>query len=94
MSKTHLSVRVKPELGDKIDALAAAIERSRSYVVEKAVEEYVDREAWQVSAIRQGLADADKGLLVPHDAVQAWVNSWGTANEKLRPKMRRKRRPK
>jgi predicted transcriptional regulator len=92
MSKTHLSVRLKPKLGDRIDALAAAIERPRSYVVEKAIEEYIDREAWQVEAIRKGLADAEAGLLVSHEAIEAWVASWGTANEKPRPKARAKRR--
>lgn len=92
MSKRHLSVRVKPELGDKIGELAAAIDRPRSYVVEKAIEEYVDREAWQIEAIKKGIAAADAGLLVPHAEVEAWVESWGTSNELPQPKPRAKRR--
>jgi len=88
MPKTHMSVRLEPELTKRIDALAKAIERPRAYVIEKALEDYVAHQAWHVAAVKKGIADADAGLLIPHDEVAAWVESWGTKHEKPRPRAR------
>ncbi|MFI4987364.1 MAG: CopG family ribbon-helix-helix protein [Alphaproteobacteria bacterium] len=85
-----MSFRITPELDKKIDDLAAAIDRPRSYVVEQAVEEYVARQAWQVAAIKKGIADADAGLLIPDEEIRAWIESLGTKHEKPRPTARGK----
>jgi predicted transcriptional regulator len=38
----------------------------------------VENEGWQVKAIRRGLADIRAGRVVPHEKVEAWLDSWGT----------------
>ena len=90
MPKTHVSVRLKPELTKKIDALAEAIERPRAYVVEKALEEYVAHQAWHVAAVKKGIAEADAGLLIPDEEVRAWIESLGTDHEKPLPTARKR----
>lgn len=33
------------------------------------------------AAIAEGLADLDAGRIISHDAMKAWLLSWGTPNE-------------
>lgn len=55
------SVRVAPALRQKLDRVAAALDRPRSWVVARALESYVEQQAWQVAEIRRGLAEAAAG---------------------------------
>lgn len=87
---THLSLRIRPELTREIRALASALDRPKSWVVEKAVEAYLETQRWQIEAIEAGVAAADAGDLIPHKAVRAWVESWGSPKEKPMPRSRRR----
>jgi predicted transcriptional regulator len=70
MSKVT-SIRLSDELVGQLDQLAAALDRSRAWLIEQAIERYVEEEAWQVAAISDALAAYRKGdaALYPHDAV-------------------------
>lgn len=48
-----------------------------------------DLNQWQVEAIKQGMADADAGLVVPHKDVRAWAESLGTDREMPLPRAKR-----
>jgi predicted transcriptional regulator len=71
-----LSFRVPDETARRLDALAEATDRPRSWLLEQALESYLEVEAWQVEHIRQGLADVAAGRTVPHEDVVALVKSW------------------
>jgi predicted transcriptional regulator len=58
---TAFTVRVPDAVADKLDALAAKLDRSRAYVVTQAIEDFVAREAWQIADIEAGIAEADGG---------------------------------
>jgi predicted transcriptional regulator len=82
MTKTApVSVRLEPALNDEVTAIAAALERSRSWVIEQAVRDFVAVQQWQLAAIDAGIAAADAGRVVAHDDVVAWVRSWGRPDE-------------
>jgi len=82
MSKsTPVSVRLRPELNDQVTAIAAALDRPKSWVIEQAVADYVSLQAWQLTAIDAGIAAADQGRVVPHAEVSSWVQSWGGPDE-------------
>ena len=53
----------------EIDALAEAMDRSRNYVVNQAIEQYLDANAWQMAKIKEGIADAREGRVVDADEV-------------------------
>lgn len=74
MIKTaSVTVRVKPITKTRLDALAHATRRSKSYVIEEALELYLDVNEWQIDGILQAVAEADKpdAVFVDHDAVLA-----------------------
>jgi predicted transcriptional regulator len=59
--KKVLTVRVSAELQDRLDAIADVIDRPRSWVVNRVLEAFVESEAWQIEAIKRGLAETDVG---------------------------------
>jgi len=46
---------------EALDGIATALERDRTYVVNQALEAYVEVHQWQIEHIRQGLREADAG---------------------------------
>lgn len=80
-----ITVRVPSETAERLEALAAATRRSKSFLGAEAIEEYLTVQEWQIKAIEQGVRSADAGRLVPHDQVEAWVNSWGADDELPKP---------
>jgi predicted transcriptional regulator len=55
------TVRLDDEMLAKLDALAADTDRSRSWIAAKAIESYVELNAWQIAKIKEGIAQADRG---------------------------------
>lgn len=87
MSKTApVSVRLQPELNEQVAAIAAALDRPKSWVIEQAVRDYVELQAWHLAAIDEGIKAADAGRVVAHEDVAAWVRSWGRPDELPMPK--------
>jgi predicted transcriptional regulator len=68
-----ITVRAAKEMVADIDALAAAMDRSRNYVVVQALEQYLETNAWQIERIKQGVAAARDGRVVPADDVFAGI---------------------
>jgi predicted transcriptional regulator len=87
MSKTApVSVRLDAALNDRVGAIAAALDRPKSWVIEQAVEDFVAVQEWQLAAIDAGIEAADAGRVVNHEDVVDWVKSWGRPDELPMPK--------
>jgi predicted transcriptional regulator len=70
-SRASITVRIDKETRDRLDALAEATQRSKSWLVAEAVRAYVAEQSWQVEAIRQGLAEAEAGNFADPAEVEA-----------------------
>ena len=55
------TIRLDDEMLAKLDALAADTDRSRNWIAAKAIESYVELNAWQIAKIKEGIAQADRG---------------------------------
>jgi predicted transcriptional regulator len=87
MSKTRpVSIRLQPELNDQVMALASALDRPKSWVIEQAVKDFVALQSWQLAAIDEGIKAADAGRVVSHEQVSDWVESWDSSDELPTPK--------
>jgi predicted transcriptional regulator len=77
-----MTVRLAPETSNKLEALARDTKRSKSYLANEAIENYVHLNAWQVAHMKAALAEDEKGgPSVPNEQVMEWLSSWGTDNE-------------
>lgn len=56
-----ISVRVKPEIAERLKSLADIMKRSSSFVAAAAIEEYLDLHEWQIKAIQEGINAIDRG---------------------------------
>lgn len=57
----------------EIDALAGAMDRSRNYIVNQAIEQYLEANAWQMERIREGIAATREGKVAPAGEVFAGI---------------------
>jgi RHH-type transcriptional regulator, rel operon repressor / antitoxin RelB len=73
LKAASLTVRVKPETRSRLEEVARATKRSKSFVIEEALEAYLEVNAWQIEGIRQALEEADSPAAewVEHDEVLA-----------------------
>ncbi len=71
MAGTSITIRTDPELVAKVEALAAAMDRSRNWVIEDAIRQYVEAQAWQTEGIKEAMVSLDKGEGIPHEQVMA-----------------------
>ena len=69
MATEAFTVRAESEVVHQLDHLADSLDRSRNYLVNQALKEYLEQHAWQLKKITQGIAAANRGELVDHDDV-------------------------
>ena len=73
-----LTALVPLPLANKVDQLAARLERSRGWVVKQALSAWVDQEEERSRLTREAMSDIQAGRVIDHQAVQAWADSLGT----------------
>ncbi len=73
-----LTAHVPLPLAEKVDQMAARLERSRGWIVKQALSAWIDQEEERSRLTREALADVDTGRVIDHQAVQAWADSLGT----------------
>lgn len=65
------TIRLDDEMLAKLDALAADTDRSRNWIAVKAIESYVELNAWQINRIKEGIAQADRGEFATEEELDA-----------------------
>lgn len=71
MSKENITFRVDSEKKRALDAIAASMDRDRSYVLNEAIAAYVEMHKWQIEEIKKGIAEADAGDFAGVEEVKA-----------------------
>jgi RHH-type transcriptional regulator, rel operon repressor / antitoxin RelB len=61
MEKVNVTCRLNAEDVAFLDKLAKATERDRSYLIKKAVAEYIALQRWQIEEVERAIGDADAG---------------------------------
>jgi predicted transcriptional regulator len=76
MDKQTVSFRLDAEKVEALDDLAKALDRDRTYLLNEAVEAYLDVQQWQLEHIRAGIREADAGKLIDHAQVKKLAAKW------------------
>lgn len=69
----NLNFRTEEATREAIDKLAASIDRDRSWVINQAVKEYLDDNAWHIEHIMEGIRDVEAGRTVSLEESKAKV---------------------
>ena len=85
MAAVSTSIKLDPEIKDRVQRLASSQKRSPHWVMKAAIEQYVEREEKREAFNREAVEAWEEyqatGLHVTHEEVIAWLESWGTENE-------------
>ena len=74
-----ISFRTDAEKINALDSLAAAQDRSRSYLINEAISNYIELHAYQDALVRKGLEDMRKGRVASHEEVVSRLRRTGRA---------------
>ena len=69
MATEAFTVRTGPDIVHQLDHMADTLDRSRNYLVNQAIKEYLQDHTWQIEKITQGITAADRGELIDHDDI-------------------------
>jgi predicted transcriptional regulator len=76
MEKQTISFRLESDTVAALDSLADSMDRDRSYLLNEAVQAYLELQRWQLDEIRAGMADMDAGRVVSHEKIKAMAGKW------------------
>ena len=74
---TTMTIRLEPELKQRLDQLAKATHRSKSFLAAEALRDFVELNEWQVEEIQSALKEADSGDFASGQTVNKTLNKWG-----------------
>lgn len=73
---TTMTIRLEDEVKDRLDALAEATHRSKSYLAAEAVRVYVESNEWQIGEIKAALRESDAGDFASEKDIAALARKW------------------
>ena len=80
-----VSFRVSSQKYALLERIAAAYDRPKSWLLDQALDAYLEHEAAFLTAVQEGIQAADAGRTISHKRVDAWLASWGTDTDSAPP---------
>lgn len=78
MSTATMTLRLDDTLKVRLEHLADATHRSKSFLAVEAIKEYLAIHEWQLSEIKAGITEADAGDTISHnDVLKKWEAKCG-----------------
>jgi len=71
-----LTIRVDRKTKRRLEKLATAMDRTRSYVAAEAIRAFVELNEWQIGEIKAALKEADAGDFASDDEVRSVTRKW------------------
>jgi len=84
------TVRLQPEVESGLEAIADKLHRSKNWLINQAIREFVSRQELEQSRWKETLAAMEsvaQGKVVSGKAVHSWLESWGSSNEQPPPQV-------
>lgn len=76
MGKTTITFRLDTVKREALDSIAEVTDRDRSYVLNEAIDAYLDAHRWQIEHIKKGLRQARAGQFATEKAVAKAFARW------------------
>ena len=76
MSTRAFSVRTDSDKVRQLDSLAEQQDRSRNYLVNQAINQFLELHAWQDERVRAGIQAADQGQFASESEVEQILNRY------------------
>ncbi|MDO9232561.1 MAG: CopG family transcriptional regulator [Methylotenera sp.] len=76
MESAVLTLRLSVDTKNKLDQLANATHRSKSFLAAEAISRYLELEAWQIAEIELSIKEADMGDFASQDELSNLANKY------------------
>ena len=74
---TTMTIRLDDDLKERLERLAAATQRSKSFLAAEAIREFIELNEWQVQEIQQAIKEADAGEFASDAEIVRTFSKWG-----------------
>jgi predicted transcriptional regulator len=71
-----ISFRIAPEKVARLDKIAKAMDRDRSYLLNEAVESYLNEQRRFAAMVEEGREAFRRGETIDHEDVERMIDSW------------------
>ena len=71
-----MTVRLEEDVKDRLDLLAEATQRSKSFLAAEAIREFIENNEWQIAEINAAIKEADAGDFASDKEVAALSKKW------------------
>ncbi|MBU1169367.1 MAG: CopG family ribbon-helix-helix protein [Proteobacteria bacterium] len=71
------TIRIDNSTLDRVDGLATVLSRSRSWIINQAINRFLEYEEWFVQEVKDGLSEVEKGEIASTEEVVAKFQKWG-----------------
>ncbi|MFL1780488.1 putative CopG family transcriptional regulator [Candidatus Hepatincolaceae symbiont of Richtersius coronifer] len=82
MAKKAVSLRIEPELKRRLEEVAKMEQRDTSFIMNKAINEYVDLYEWQINRIRESIDRANNKEFASKEEVKNLFKDY-VSNDRL-----------
>ena len=82
MSAKSITIRTEPDIVEKLSVLAKSMERSRNWVIEDALKQYIEQQARYVEGVEQAITSLERGEGIAHEDLMAEMDA--LIDEKVR----------
>lgn len=73
---TTMTIRLEEDTKVRLDRLAQATKRSRSFLAAEAIRDFVALNEWHVGEIRKSLKEADRGEFASRAEIKRFFDGW------------------
>jgi predicted transcriptional regulator len=74
---TTMTIRLEPELKQRLDRLAEVTQRSKSFLAAEALRDFVELNEWQLGEIKDAVKEADDGDFATDREIGKTLGKWG-----------------
>jgi RHH-type rel operon transcriptional repressor/antitoxin RelB len=71
-----MTVRLEDDVKNRLDQLAQATQRSKSYLAAEAIRDFVENNEWQIREIQTALTEADAGDFASDEDLALLRDKW------------------
>jgi predicted transcriptional regulator len=75
MTAKSITIRTEPEIVEKLSALAQAMDRSRNWVIEDALKQYLEQQARYIEGVEEARASLERGEGIAHEDLMAEMDA-------------------
>ena len=76
-TSTTMTIRLEPELKNRLDKLSKTTHRSKSFLAAEAVREFIELNEWQIQELQDAIKEADANDFASDQEVNDVFNKWG-----------------